>query len=127
MQTAIALLLLIVLPACAQFSALFFYRENRRSLAKWALAACFLIMAIDVIGETPAQLLPATYERQQIRQWVFGAHVFLTAVELVVMLVVGISPWKPERTNFRLTWRLSLAVVVAFVLASLYLLSAPAI
>ena len=117
-------ILLIILAAIgSQAFALWFYREGSRSAANWALVGCLLVIAVALILELPVQFVPATYETQTIRQFVFFSHFFLVGVECLIVMVGCLS----GNVNFLVLWWLSSTVIVAFLLTFLFPLSWTAI
>jgi hypothetical protein len=79
-----------------------------------------------VVLQFPEQFVPATYERQRIRQSAFFAHVILTAIECAVCLVLFLLP-RLGKSTFWIAWWASVVVIAAFVATFVVLMTGPAI
>lgn len=117
-------LLIIALLVCGQSLAFWSYRTGRVSFSRWALVACALIMVVAVVLQLGEQFVPATYERQRIRQSAYCAHLLLTAIECAICLVLPLSR---ENSVFWIGWWASLTVIAASVVAFVFLMTGPAI
>lgn len=124
-STLIALLITVLLVGC-QFLAFWAYRTRRKTLAGCALLACMLTMVAAVVSQFPAQFVPATYERERIRESTFDAQVVLAAIECAVCFAWFVS-LRQKISALRIACRVSLALVAAFVAALVFLMTAPAI
>ena len=107
---AIDVFVLAVIEAVA----LLLWNRDSTSAAAGVLYLGLLLMAAVVVVEWPQQLVPATYEEQQVREAVFITRLCALGVELGVLICMVLSAATRSRRAslwFWSGWGLNLAMI----------------